>query len=186
MAAAATAAARSAINPPSACVPSKSSSSDRSPRVLTARIPLHFSERRRRAPVLASARARCAGSGRNRLAGGGALELQGVSADAGLDVFSKDVHALPRPLSSTQLSRPVSDGSRLRVAYQIESRPLRNQALRGADDNNNGPKYFDYLFYVDFEASMADQNAQNALRHLHEFATFMRVLGSYPVDTSMP
>ncbi|MCH81771.1 arogenate dehydratase/prephenate dehydratase 2 chloroplastic-like, partial [Trifolium medium] len=27
-------------------------------------------------------------------------------------------------------------------------------------------KYFDYLFYVDFEASMADQNAQNALRHL--------------------
>ncbi|PON42567.1 hypothetical protein TorRG33x02_335560 [Trema orientale] len=66
------------------------------------------------------------------------------------------------------------------------SHPLRNQALRGADDNNNGPKYFDYLFYVDFEASMADQNAQNALRHLHEFATFMRVLGSYPVDTSMP
>jgi len=27
-------------------------------------------------------------------------------------------------------------------------------------------RYFDYLFYVDFEASMADQNAQNALRHL--------------------
>lgn len=27
-------------------------------------------------------------------------------------------------------------------------------------------RYFDYLFYVDFEASMADENAQNALRHL--------------------
>lgn len=27
-------------------------------------------------------------------------------------------------------------------------------------------RYFDYLFYVDFEASMADQIAQNALRHL--------------------
>lgn len=27
-------------------------------------------------------------------------------------------------------------------------------------------RYFDYLFYVDFETSMADQNAQNALRHL--------------------
>ncbi|KAM6578788.1 hypothetical protein CsatB_030625 [Cannabis sativa] len=70
---------------------------------------------------------------------------------------------------------------------KIESRPLRKEAFRAADDNSNGPKYFDYLFYVDFEASMADQNAQNALRHLHqEFATFMRVLGSYPVDTSMP
>lgn len=27
-------------------------------------------------------------------------------------------------------------------------------------------RYFDYLFYVDFEASMAEQSAQNALRHL--------------------
>lgn len=69
---------------------------------------------------------------------------------------------------------------------KIESRPLRNQPLRASNDTNNGsPKYFDYLFYVDFEASMADQNAQNALRHLKEFATFLRVLGSYPVDASM-
>ncbi|CAK7332857.1 unnamed protein product [Dovyalis caffra] len=69
---------------------------------------------------------------------------------------------------------------------KIESRPLRKQPLRASDDSNSGlPKYFDYLFYVDFEASMADENAQNALRHLKEFATFLRVLGSYPVDTSM-
>lgn len=27
-------------------------------------------------------------------------------------------------------------------------------------------RYFDYLFYVDFEASMADPNSQNALGHL--------------------
>ncbi|TKY67272.1 Arogenate dehydratase/prephenate dehydratase 2 [Spatholobus suberectus] len=66
---------------------------------------------------------------------------------------------------------------------KIESRPLRNQPLRASDDSNNS-KYFDYLFYVDFEASMADLSAQNALRHLKEFATFLRVLGSYPVDTS--
>ncbi|XP_028195040.1 arogenate dehydratase/prephenate dehydratase 2, chloroplastic-like [Glycine soja] len=66
---------------------------------------------------------------------------------------------------------------------KIESRPLRNQPLRASDDSNNS-KYFDYLFYVDFETSMADQSAQNALRHLKEFATFLRVLGSYPVDTS--
>ncbi|KAM1148966.1 hypothetical protein ACFX14_029497 [Malus domestica] len=69
---------------------------------------------------------------------------------------------------------------------KIESRPLRMQPLRASDDSNGGlSKYFDYLFYVDFEASMADQSAQNALRHLKEFATFLRVLGSYPMDTSM-
>lgn len=67
---------------------------------------------------------------------------------------------------------------------KIESRPLRKRPL--LRDDNNGNQYFDYLFYVDFEASMADQNAQNALKHLNEFATFIRVLGSYPVDTSMP
>ncbi|XWS52722.1 hypothetical protein CRYUN_Cryun11dG0094900 [Craigia yunnanensis] len=68
---------------------------------------------------------------------------------------------------------------------KIESRPLRNQPLRASDDSNNGSKYFDYLFYVDFEASMAEERAQNALRHLKEFATVLRVLGSYPVDTTM-
>ncbi|KAG5566800.1 hypothetical protein RHGRI_002368 [Rhododendron griersonianum] len=69
---------------------------------------------------------------------------------------------------------------------KIESRPLQKQALRALDESNNGfPKYFPYLFYVDFEASMADQNAQNALGHLKEMATFLRVLGSYPADISM-
>ncbi|KAL3694247.1 hypothetical protein R1sor_007898 [Riccia sorocarpa] len=66
---------------------------------------------------------------------------------------------------------------------KIESRPQRKRPLRVVDDSNNGTaKYFDYLFYIDFEASMADPRAQNALGHLQEFATFLRVLGSYPMD----
>ncbi|MCD7463951.1 Arogenate dehydratase/prephenate dehydratase 2, chloroplastic [Datura stramonium] len=69
---------------------------------------------------------------------------------------------------------------------KIESRPLQKQALRVLDDSIDGfPKYFPYLFYVDFEASMADQRAQNALGHLKEFATFLRVLGSYPSDSGI-
>jgi len=68
---------------------------------------------------------------------------------------------------------------------KIESRPQRKRPLRVTDDCSNGSaKYFDYLFYVDFEASMADAQAQNALGHLQEFATFIRVLGSYPMDVS--
>ncbi|KAK9154139.1 hypothetical protein Sjap_001619 [Stephania japonica] len=66
---------------------------------------------------------------------------------------------------------------------KIESRPRRKQPMRLLDDGSL--KYFDYLFYVDFDASMADENSQNALRHLEEFATFLRVLGSYPADISL-
>ncbi|KAF3788354.1 Arogenate dehydratase/prephenate dehydratase 1 [Nymphaea thermarum] len=50
---------------------------------------------------------------------------------------------------------------------KIESRPQRKRPLRIVDDSNNGSaKYFDYLFYIDFEASMAETRAQNALGHL--------------------
>lgn len=66
---------------------------------------------------------------------------------------------------------------------KIESRPQRKRPLRVVDGSNTGvAKYFDYLFYIDFEASMADPKAQNALGQLQEFATFLRVLGSYPMD----
>lgn len=66
---------------------------------------------------------------------------------------------------------------------KIESRPHRNRPIRLVDDANVGTaKHFEYMFYVDFEASMADVRAQNALAEVQEFASFLRVLGSYPVD----
>lgn len=68
---------------------------------------------------------------------------------------------------------------------KIESRPQRNRPLRVVDDSDLGTaKYFEYLFYIDFEASMADPRAQNALAELQEFTNFLRVLGSYPMDMS--
>ncbi|GAB4826583.1 ADP,ATP carrier protein [Ancistrocladus abbreviatus] len=69
---------------------------------------------------------------------------------------------------------------------KIESRPQRKRPLRVVDDSNKGSaKYFDYLFYIDFEASMAEPRAQFALGHLQEFARFLRVLGCYPLDTAL-
>ncbi|CAH1439978.1 unnamed protein product [Lactuca virosa] len=69
---------------------------------------------------------------------------------------------------------------------KIESRPQRKRPLRIVDDSNKGSAtYFDYLFYIDFEASMAEPRAQYALGHLQEFARFIRVLGCYPMDTAL-
>jgi hypothetical protein len=40
---------------------------------------------------------------------------------------------------------------------------------------------YNYIFYIDFIGSLSDETCQNALRHLKEFAPFLRVLGSYPL-----
>ncbi|KAI3822789.1 hypothetical protein L1987_10387 [Smallanthus sonchifolius] len=69
----------------------------------------------------------------------------------------------------------------------IESRPNRNRPVRVVDDANAGTaKHFEYMFYVDFEASMADVRAQNALSEVEEYTSFLRVLGSYPMDMMTP
>lgn len=78
---------------------------------------------------------------------------------------------------------------------KIESRPVREDPLvnlsgerfRGAGpadaDARRGEQTFNYLFYIDFLGSLAEEHIQNALRHLHEFAPFLRILGSYPRAT---
>ncbi|XP_073286585.1 arogenate dehydratase 1-like [Primulina huaijiensis] len=66
---------------------------------------------------------------------------------------------------------------------KIESRPRRNCPIRLVDDAETGTaKHFEYMFYIDFEASLAEVRAQNALVEVQEYTSFLRVLGSYPMD----
>lgn len=49
---------------------------------------------------------------------------------------------------------------------KIESRPLRG-------------KPWEYIFYLDFRGNMRSKICRNAIRHLEEITTFLKVLGSY-------
>ncbi len=55
---------------------------------------------------------------------------------------------------------------------KIESRPLAGTP-------------WDYLFYLDFIGSISDETARRALDHLSEYATTLRVLGSYSRDINI-
>lgn len=45
--------------------------------------------------------------------------------------------------------------------------------------------HFRYCFYLDYNACELDPNAQAALFHLREQSDFVRVLGSYPMDSQL-
>ncbi|OAY77020.1 Arogenate dehydratase/prephenate dehydratase 6, chloroplastic [Ananas comosus] len=66
---------------------------------------------------------------------------------------------------------------------KIESRPHKHRPVRLVDDAGAAHrKRFEYTFYIDFEASLAEPRAQRALAEIQEFTSFLRVLGSYPMD----
>jgi len=55
---------------------------------------------------------------------------------------------------------------------KIESRPLQG-------------KPWEYLFYLDILGSAAEEKVRQALHHLEEVSTFVRILGSYPVGRTI-
>ena len=54
---------------------------------------------------------------------------------------------------------------------KIESRPLRK-------------KMWQYYFYLDFNGHIEDEAAKNAIGHLREITTFLKILGSYPASSA--
>ncbi|KAF2300500.1 hypothetical protein GH714_013839 [Hevea brasiliensis] len=78
----------------------------------------------------------------------------------GLNILAEDIQGANNPGTD----RPFKTS----IVFSLEEGPgvLSKHLLFLLCGKSTLLRYFDYLFYVDFEASMADQNAQNALKHL--------------------
>ncbi|KAL5198782.1 hypothetical protein ABZP36_002294 [Zizania latifolia] len=64
---------------------------------------------------------------------------------------------------------------------KIESIPNKRKPMR----TQGTGKQFNYIFFVDFEASTAETHVQNALKDIKQIATLLRVLGCYPVRATV-
>jgi len=83
-----------------------------------------------------------------------------------------------RPMRSSPL-RELPSSFTFTSKTSLEAAEASRQAEKGPGSRRAS---FNYLFYLDFAASLKDRNALNAMRHLSEIAIDLRVLGSYPMD----
>ena len=119
------------------------------------------------------------------------LARKGVSKYLNKDTPAKTSIVFTLPDSPGALYKALACFSLREIDFsKIESRPTSANLLqylrfrsemegKSARDAAKMPR-FRYCFYLDFLANEFDEDAQNALHHLREQASFIRILGSYP------
>ncbi len=95
---------------------------------------------------------------------------------AGLDLKTKPDTS--RQKTSIVFTLPNEQGSLFKAMATFA---LREIDMTKIESRPSRMKAFEYFFYVDFTGDENDPNIRNALTHLREFATMVKVLGSYGI-----
>ena len=118
-----------------------------------------------------------------------AAEINGM--EILLENFQDDATNLTRFLVVACQGEKPAGAAKTSIVFTLKNQPgslfkalsafaLREINLTKIESRPLGGIPWEYLFYVDFSGSTEENNVQRALEHLNEYATMLRVLGSYP------
>lgn len=117
--------------------------------------------------------------------------LEGIEDDH--TNFTRFVVLSPTPNPSQREGRKEA-GAKTSIVFALRNEPgalfkavaafaLRNIDLSKIESRPLQGSPWHYLFYLDFVGDAEEENCRRAIEHLREFATVLRVLGSYPRAT---
>ena len=118
----------------------------------------------------------------------------------GLRILRRNVesnhHNYTRFLVLSKSKAPVSARMKTSIVFAVRNIPgalfkalgsfaLREINLLKIESRPLVGKPWQYLFYLDIEGSERDRHTTQALKHLKELSTLVRVLGSYPIGNTV-